>query len=45
MKKIYEAPAMEVYCFETEDIVTTSGGLINGGAGSGNDYDWGDLFP
>lgn len=32
MKEIYEAPKMEVVVFETEDIITTSGGDVTDGA-------------
>ena len=33
MKEKYEAPAMEVVVFETEDVITTSGtGLGEGGS-------------
>ena len=27
MRKIYETPEMEVIEFETEDVITTSGGI------------------
>lgn len=29
MKKVYEAPVMEVIGFESEDIITTSGVIID----------------
>lgn len=36
--KNYIKPNMQVLRFDVEDIITTSGGLINGGAG-GNETD------
>lgn len=41
MKAMYEIPAMEIVAFEAEDVITTSGGLIDGGAGDGNKVDFG----
>lgn len=32
MKEIYEAPEMEIVEFETEDIITNSGGTGEGGS-------------
>ena len=29
MKEIYETPEMEIVEFETEDVITTSGGAID----------------
>lgn len=29
MKEVYEAPKMEIVKFETEDVITTSGGTGN----------------
>ena len=37
MKEIYETPKMEIVEFETEDIITTSGG--NSGIGDGGNED------
>lgn len=50
MKIFYEAPEMEISRFETEDVITTSstvstGGLTNGGVGSGDSGKFEDLFP
>ena len=45
MKQMYELAQMEVVHFEVEDIITTSGGLINGGVGSGDIGQFDDLFP
>lgn len=40
----YEIPMMEVVYFEEEDVISTSGGLINGGIGDGDSGEFGDLF-
>lgn len=45
MKLMYEVPEMEIVLFETEDVISTSGGLIDGGVGSGDSGDFKDLFP
>lgn len=46
MKHLYQDAEMEVVVFETEDVISTSnGGLNNGGSGSGDSSDFGDLFP
>lgn len=47
MKSFYQDAEMEVVAFEAEDIICTSnsGGLINGGIGSGDSADFSDLFP
>ena len=34
MKEKYETPICEVIEFETEDVITTSGGLCEGGIGN-----------
>ena len=34
MKEKYETPICEVIEFETEDVITTSGGLGEGGIGN-----------
>ena len=34
MKEKYETPICEVIEFETEDVITTSGGLSEGGIGN-----------
>jgi hypothetical protein len=36
---------MEVILFENEDVIATSGGLINGGVGSGDSDRFDNLFP
>ncbi len=40
---------MEIVLFDNEDVICTSGptsgGLINGGVGSGDSGRFGDLFP
>lgn len=41
MKEIYESPKMEVVVFETEDIITTSGG--DDGSSVGNEGEFGDI--
>ena len=33
MKEFYETPEMEIVEFETEDVITTSGGPIEEGGG------------
>lgn len=33
MKEFYEAPEMEIVEFETEDVITTSGPIEEGGGG------------
>lgn len=44
MKMKYENTEMEIVKFSAEDVIATSGatdgGLINGGAGAGDDYDF-----
>jgi hypothetical protein len=45
MKQMYELAEMEVVHFEIEDVIPTSGGLINGGVGSGDVGQFDDLFP
>ena len=49
MKHLYQEAEIEVVAFEAEDVICTSGGtsggLINGGTGSGDEADFGDLFP
>ena len=45
MKQMYELAEMEVVHFEIEDVITTSGFLINGGVGSGDVGQFDDLFP
>ncbi len=58
MKQMYQNPEMDVIYFEVEDVIatsyattasTTSGGLINGGAGgdigSGDSGKFEDIFP
>lgn len=45
MKQMYELAQMEIVAFETEDVITTSGGLINGGVGTGDSGKFEDLFP
>ena len=35
MKEIYETPEMEIVEFDTEDVITTSGGQIDEGGGEG----------
>lgn len=47
MKMHYESPEMEISRFATEDVITTSttGGLTNGGTGTGGSTSFGDLFP
>jgi len=42
-KKIYTSPEIEIVVLEKEDVITASGGLINGGSGSGDGGNWGDL--
>ena len=42
MKKAYEKPVIEIEEFEVEDIITASG-LINGGAGTPDDINWGAI--
>lgn len=37
MNENYEAPKMEIIEFETEDVITTSGGLGEGGVNEGDD--------
>ena len=37
MKEKYEAPAMEVVVFETEDVITTSGGSSIGNLDEGEE--------
>ncbi len=49
MKNFYQDAEMEVVAFDAEDVISTSGGnsggLVNGGVGSGDSADFGDLFP
>lgn len=42
MKKNYQKPALEVVCFETEDIITTSGGSNGDPGGHAPDFPWGN---
>lgn len=42
MKKEYEKPMIEITEFEPEDIIA-SGGLNNGGDGTGDEIGWGDI--
>ena len=35
MEKKYVTPEMEITEFETEDVITTSGGIPTGGSGTG----------
>lgn len=35
MKEIYETPEMEIVEFDTEDVITTSGGQIDEGGEEG----------
>ena len=35
MKEIYETPEMEIVEFDTEDVITTSGGQIDEGGAEG----------
>ena len=39
MKKIYEAPGVELISLQAEDVITTSG-MGDGGAGSGGTTGW-----
>lgn len=43
MKKTYEKPVIEIEIFEIEDIITSSGGLINGGDGTPDELGWGEI--
>ena len=47
-KEIYTAPTMEVYLFESEDVITTSGveptSLKNGGTGIPEELSYSELF-
>lgn len=45
MKHLYQEAEIEVVAFEAEDVICTSGGLVNGGTGSGDSADFDDLFP
>ena len=36
MEKKYVTPAMEITEFETEDVITASGGIPTGGSGNGD---------
>ena len=36
MKERYEDPAMRIVWIEDEDVITTSGDMINGGNGDGD---------
>lgn len=42
MKKDYEKPMIEIEKFEVEDIITSSG-LIDGGAGTPDELNWGQI--
>ncbi len=46
MKIVYDKPTVEIVeCF-LEDIISTSGGISNGGVTeNGETVDWGTLFP
>ena len=46
-KKEYEVPVLEVLMYDTDEMsaITTSTGLINGGAdGVGDDISFGDIY-
>ena len=49
MKMNYVDAEMEIILFENEDVIATSGptsgGLINGGVGSGDSDSFENLFP
>ena len=49
MKMSYVNAEMEIVLFDNEDVIATSGptsgGLINGGVGSGDSGKFEDLFP
>lgn len=44
MRAKFEEPEIVVSRFATEDVVTTSGGLTDGGAGDNGGGSFGDLF-
>ncbi len=39
-KKAYEPPAVEIIRFAHQDVITSSGGLTDGGAGFGEEAEW-----
>jgi len=41
-KENYKSPEIEVIDINSKDIITTSGGLINSGSGSGDGGNFGD---
>ncbi len=46
MKAKYEVPITEIIKFETEDIITTSNDLIDGGKnGTAETVEFNNLFP
>lgn len=46
MKTFYQNPDMEIVKFIAADVISTStsGGMTDGGEGSGDEADFGDLF-
>lgn len=40
MRNCYETPNIEVVLYKVEDVITSSSGISDGGAGSGGETSW-----